>query len=265
MPSAGSLFLAQASKLNAALAADQVAIDNATTAPQLNIALDALQKTYGNFISSLVHVRWPTDVEADIASLAIDVANVSADEVNAYEATETTAATSFDTLQGASIADTEADAQVRTVLGLPQLILGPITTTSPSTGFGTAQVVHDFTGDALSVTVTQVVDPATAGSGSGGPDTGFRFVAVELAVSAPAGSVEGDANYSMTVTGTDGKTYTANFGAVSECTNFTYGLFDLLADDSASGCVAFQLPTSIGVQSVQFSLASGYLDSGTWT
>jgi len=264
-PAAGSLYLKEASILNSAVAVDQVAIDNASTPSQLNTALDNLEDSYGSYTSALRGVQWPEAARVDITAFLTDVSNLSTDTVNAYEATSTTAATSFDTLQGTTNAETEADAQVRTALNVPQVITGPLATTSTPMPLGSTQTVHDFTADALAVTVTAIVDPAAAASGSGAPDAGYQFVAVEFNLSAPGGSVGGDANYFMTVTGTDNNTYTANFGAVAECTNFTYGLFELSTGDSASGCVAFQLPASVSVQSVQFSLASGFLDSATWS
>jgi hypothetical protein len=93
-------------------------------------------------------------------------------------------------------------------------------------------------------------------------------VAVQLTVDNTSNqAVDGDANDALTVTGSDGQTYTADFGSVSECTNFYSGtgIIDLQAGASAAGCVVFQLPTSVTVQSTSFSLSSGYLDTAKWT
>jgi hypothetical protein len=122
-------------------------------------------------------------------------------------------------------------------------------------------VVHDFYGDTLSATVSQIVDPATAGANSGLPDAGYRFVAVEVNLSntdPSNGEVVSNAN-------SDGQTYSADFGTVSQCTNFTFGEFQLPTGDTATGCVVFQLPTAVTVASVQFSLDAGYLDTVVWT
>ena len=67
------------------------------------------------------------------------------------------------------------------------------------------------------------------------------------------------------VVGSDGQTYSADFGTVSQCTNFTFGEFQLPTGDTATGCVVFQLPTAVTVASVQFSLDAGYLDTVVWT
>jgi len=68
----------------------------------------------------------------------------------------------------------------------------------------------------------------------------------------------------MTVRGSDGKTYLANYGTVGACTNYSYGEIDVPASGTLTGCVVFQLPTSVTVQSVSFSLDSGYLDTAVW-
>ena len=43
------------------------------------------------------------------------------------------------------------------------------------------------------------------------------------------------------------------------------GFFDLASGDSTSGCVVFELPTAVSVQSISFSLAQGYLDTAEWS
>ena len=92
-------------------------------------------------------------------------------------------------------------------------------------------------------------------------------MAIELTLSNPStnGTIEGDANYSMTVTGSDGQTYSADYGTVSACTNFESGDFQLPLSDSSTGCVVFELPTSVTVQSIQFTLAPSYLDTAEWS
>ena len=60
----------------------------------------------------------------------------------------------------------------------------------------------------------------------------------------------------MTVTGSDAQTYSADYGTVSDCVNFELGVFQLPLSDSATGCVVFELPTSVTVQSIQFTLVA---------
>ena len=266
VPSAKKSFLSAVTALDTALSSAQQAIDAATTTAQLTVDLAKYKGAYGAFTSVLRDDGWPAAARGDIASLATDVAALANDTNNAYLASATTAASLFVTLQIDNNKEVEVDAKVRSDLGLPQLITGPITTAAPTpVSVGAAQTIHDFVGDALPVTVTQIVDPATAGAGSGLADAGYRFVAVEMSLTDPSGGeAEGNANFSTTVLGSDNKTYTADFGTASECTNFIYGLFDLFGGDSASGCVLFELPTSVTVQAVFFSLAPGYLDTVEW-
>ena len=111
-----------------------------------------------------------------------------------------------------------------------------------------------------------MIDPATAAPSSEPPNSGYRFVAVELTLSNQSSSViiDGDANYSTVVTGSDGQNYSADYGTVTECANFESGDFRLPPSNSASGCVVFALPTSVTVRSIQFTLAPNYLDTAEW-
>ena len=49
--------------------------------------------------------------------------------------------------------------------------------------------------------------------------------------------ISDDADFTMTVAGTDGQTYTADFGTVSQCSGFydSSGFFDLAPGDSTVG------------------------------
>ncbi len=266
VPNAKATFLGAVTALNIALSTDQQAINADTSAKKLSADLAKYHQAYETFSLLLRNVTWPPAARVNVAALATDVVTLATDTVNAYEASASTAATLFDTLQVDDNKEVEVDAKVRAELGVPQLITGPITTAAaPPSALGATNTVHDFTGDALSVAVTQVIDPATAGAGSGLADTGYRFVAVEMTLSdSGGGEIEGDANFSTTVLGSDGQTYTADFGTASGCTNFIYGLFTLLGGDSSTGCVLFQLPTSVVVQAVDFSLAPTYLDTASW-
>jgi hypothetical protein len=270
IPSAGVNYLAAVGQLNDAVATEQVAINNLLNAnaptSQLNAVFAKLVKAYSSFIATLKDDVWPANARAEIADVSSDEKTVSTDYVDLYSGSAAAAPAVAAALEGADNTAIEADAEVRTDLHLAQVITGPISTTPTSVLIGTPVVIHDFTGDQLSVTVSQVIDPATAADGSGLPSAGTRFVAIEMNLTdVTGGSISGDANYSTTVVGTDGTTYTADFGGVAECANFTFGIFQLEGTDSVSGCVVFQLPTAVGVASVNFSLAPGYLDSGEWT
>jgi hypothetical protein len=269
IPSAGKNYLAAVGRLNDAVATDFVAIDNAIEAnPNASLTKDLkeLSSAYGAFVSALKGDEWPSHARSDIADIVTDENEVSRDTVDLYQGSAAAAPAIAVAVQSADNAEIEADAHVRSDLGLSQVITAPITTAPVPTSIGGAATVHDFTDDELSVTVSQIYDPATAANGSGLPDAGMRFVAVEMSLAdVTGGSIAGDANYSTTVVGTDGKTYTADIGSVAECTNFTVGTFQIEGTDTTtSGCVVFELPTSVYVQTVNFSLAPGYLDSGEW-
>lgn len=269
IPKPGAAFLKAASALNDRLATEQATIDddinNGATSAKLHKDLAKLTTAYATFSSTLKRESWPANAQSDVAGLAATVKTLSSDWIAAYEANASTAGNLFNTLESDTVLEREADAKVRADLSLTQIITGPITTTPSAVALGAAQAVHDFSGDTLSVTVTSVVDPATAGTGSGGPDNGYRFVAVQMNLTDTGlGSVEGDVNYSTSVVGSDGTTYHADFGTVAECTNFSYGLFDLPGNDSASGCVVFELPTGVSATTIKFTLAPGWLDTGEW-
>lgn len=269
IPSAGKNYLSAVGRLNDAVATDFVAVDNAIEAnPNASLTKDLkeLSSAYAAFTSALKADEWPTNARTDIASIIADENEVSSDTVDLYEGSAATAPAVAVAVQSADNAEIETDARVRADLGLSQVITAPITTAPTLTAIGGSATVHDFTNDELSVTVSQIYDPATAANGSGLPDAGTRFVAVEMSLAdVTGGSIAGDANYSTTVVGTDGKTYAADIGGVSQCTNFTVGTFQIEGTDTTtSGCVVFELPTSVSVQTVNFSLATGYLDSGKW-
>jgi hypothetical protein len=246
-----------------------VALPQSATQAQYTAAVNNLQATYTTLTATLSKDKWPSSTQADMSAFIAAVTALSTDDVAVFNAVSASSASvSLASLQNDQNQEVVADAKVRTDLNLTQLISGPVASTSTPVAIGAAQTVHDFFGDAASVTVTAVVDPATAGTGSGLPDPGFRFVAVETSLSNSAagnGEVDGNANLAMTVTGSDGVTYKADFGTAAQCTNFTYGAFALPSGDTATGCVLFQLPTAVTVKSVQFTLDAGYLDTVAWT
>ncbi len=226
----------------------------------------ALKKLTSSFIASLKLERWPSGASSNMASFIGDTRQLVTDTITALGASATDAAQDNDTLQGATIKNQLAEAQVYANLGLPSPIKPPITTVPTAVALNTAQTIHDLYGDAVSVTATQVIDPATGASASA--ESGDRFVAVELTLSnqSSATSIDGDANYSTTLTGSDGQTYAADYDMVSQCTSFLsgFGDFQLSSGASSTGCVVFQLPTAVSVQSIQFTLAPNYLDTAEW-
>jgi hypothetical protein len=264
---AGTYFETTIAKFGASSAAAETALETATTAAQEKKDEAALIDSFNSFVSSLSLERWPANTATDMASFVADFRQLSADTTTSLGATSTTAPADFDTLQADTNKEVLVEASVFADLGLTAPIIASIAATPSPVTVATPVTIHDFFGDDLSVTATQIVDPATAASGSGLPDAGYRFVAVELnlANQSTTNSIEGNVNYSTTAIGSDGQTYTADFGTVSECTNVNFGDFDLPSGDSGTGCVVFQLPTNVTIQTIQFSLASGYLDTAAWS
>jgi hypothetical protein len=263
---AGAYFRSQVAVFDVTSSVAETAISNAQTTTQEQSASQELTVSFDLFIDSLNLEKWPTNTAPDMASFISATRQLATDTVTSLGAsTASAAAEDFDTLQGVTNKTVLDEANVLVDLGYPLPIIAPTTTVPTSAPLATAQTIHDFFGDPVSVTATQLVDPATAASGSGLADSGYRFVAVELTINNPGtATVNGNANYSLTITGSDGQAYSADYGTVSDCTNFTYGDFVLPATDSATGCVVFELPTSVTVQSVQFTLVPSYLDTAEW-
>jgi hypothetical protein len=264
---ASTYFSSQLAVFGVTSSLAETALNNAQTSAEEQGALKELTGSFDLFIAALKLEKWPSSTAANMASFITDFRQIGTDTVTSIEASTASAAEDYDVLQSATTKVALVEANVLTDLGFPSPINPPTTTPPTVTALNTAQTIHDFYGDPVSVTATQLVDPATAAAGSGLPDSGYRFVAVELTLSNPSTdqAIEGDANYSTTVTGSDGQTYSADYGTVSGCTNFAFGEFQLPLSDSSTGCVVFELPTSVTVQSIQFTLAPGYLDTAEWT
>ena len=143
-------------------------------------------------------------------------------------------------------------------------------TAAPTTSIPVAHVgstVRVSSGSkSANVTVSKLIDPATGASEFSNPDSGKRFVAVGLTVTASS-TVEGDANIDVTLIGSDNQTYTADFDAVQGCTDFDHGSFTLSTGESATGCVNFQVPTGVFVTKVRFAPDGGMVPGsviGEW-
>jgi Fibronectin type III domain len=263
---ARTYFGTQLAILNETSSLAETAITNAQTSSQEQKGVDELTGSFDLFIGSLKLEKWPSGTAADMANFINDTSQLATDTIASLEASSASVAEDLDVLQGASTKDLLGEGNVLTDLGFLSPIDPPITTTPTAAALNAAQTIHDLYGDVFSVTATQLVDPATAAAGSGLPDSGYRFVAVELTLvnSGTTATIEGNANYSATVLGSDGQTYSADYGTVAECANFDSGDFQLPPSDSVTGCVVFELPTSVTVQSVEFTLAPNYLDTAEW-
>jgi Fibronectin type III domain/Domain of unknown function (DUF4352) len=264
----GAYFTTTLNSGSARISAYENDLDN-SSGTKAQAYLTKLSGAFASLASSLRVEVWPRAARSDMSSFVATFRTLGSDTLGDFSASTIPglAAATYK-LQSDTNKEILVETKVRADLSLPQLIISPIAATPVPMAIGATQTIHDFFNDAVSVTANQIVDPATAASGSGLPDSGDRFVAVQ--VSLANNSTEGisdDANFAMTLTGSDGQTYEADFGAVSGCTDFLYGsgVFDLAAGDSTSGCVVFELPTAVTVQTISFSLAPGYLDTAEWS
>ena len=266
--SAGAYFSTTLNSGSSRISAFETDLNNSTGAKAENY-LTKLSAAFASLAKSLSIEAWPSAARSDMSSFVTTFRTLRYDTLSDFSATTVSglAAATYK-LQSDTNKEILVETKVRTDLSLPQLVISSIAQTPVPVPLGATQTVHDFYGDPFSVTVSQVIDPATAAAGSGLPDAGSRFVAVPVSlVNSSTGGISDDANLAMTVTGSDGQTYTADFGAVSACTSFLYGtgVFDLASGDSSSGCVVFELPTTVTVQTISFSLAQGYLDTAEWS
>lgn len=119
-------------------------------------------------------------------------------------------------------------------------------------------------GQQTTVTLTQIVDPATVPHGWGDPAK--NYVATELTITNTGSTtIVGNANSDVVVVGSDGHDYRADFATVTECTDFANGWFLLAAGASATGCVVFGLPAGVGVARIKYMPSSGIsTDVGEW-
>ena len=104
-------------------------------------------------------------------------------------------------------------------------------TPSPSNNLsgpvGTTYTVNDQSGDKMSVTLTQVIDPAQGSDQFTTPDNGNRFVGAVVSITGIRGNFSDDANNDATLIGSNGQTYSVDFDSISGYTNFNSGEYNV--------------------------------------
>jgi Domain of unknown function (DUF4352) len=129
---------------------------------------------------------------------------------------------------------------------------------SSSSGGSTTTVALAHVGSTISLsgvdlTLNQVIDPAQGADEFTTPDSGKRFVGVQMTLKNTGDStLTGDANNEVSIIGSDNQTYTPDFNSISECTNFNDGSYTLAKTESTTGCVTFQVPTGVSVAKVRY-------------
>lgn len=143
----------------------------------------------------------------------------------------------------------------------PDVQSTPITPAAPSAHVGDTVQIGD-----LSVTVEKVIDPASGAYGQTA-DSGKRFVAVQVHLTNTSSApVTGDIYNNLALTDSDGQNAEMAITGVTDCTNFSSGVYNLSAGASATGCGAFQVPDGVRPTKVQFSAVSneGVSAFGEW-
>jgi Domain of unknown function (DUF4352) len=119
-------------------------------------------------------------------------------------------------------------------------------------------------GQKITVTLLQVINPATVPNGWG--DAGKTYIATKLKITnTGTSSIVGNTNSDVSVVGSDNHSYRADFATVTECKDFIDGWFLLAAAASTTGCVVFKLPPGVTPAKVKYMPSSGIShDVGEW-
>ncbi len=126
-------------------------------------------------------------------------------------------------------------------------------------GVGTTKTITVAGKDKYSVRLTRVIDPAQPARRSRRPKAGERYVAAVFTVKDSGDAkITGDANEKALIIGSDNDSYTPISATISKCTNFDYGEFRLAPGRSVSGCVVFQIPTTVAIAEVRWSPAGAF-------
>lgn len=116
----------------------------------------------------------------------------------------------------------------------------------------------DVSGNTYTAQLTKVVDPAQGADQFTTPDSGKRFVGLLFTVTGVSGTASDDINNDVTLTGTNGQIYQADFNSLSDATNFASGDFSVSSGNSESGEVAFQVPEGVNIAKVTYSASDGF-------
>jgi hypothetical protein len=139
------------------------------------------------------------------------------------------------------------------------------TSSSLSGPVGTPYAVTDASGDEMSVTLTQVIDPAQGASQFDTPQSGDRFVGAVFTIKGISGTSSDDANNDATLIGSNGQTYTADFDDIAAYTNFDDGEYSVSTGESSVGAVTFQIPLGVGISKIEWSANAGLSGApGEW-
>jgi hypothetical protein len=117
----------------------------------------------------------------------------------------------------------------------------------------------DNSGQSFTLTLLQVINPATAVQYSPAPNAGDNYVGVQLRVTNTGNSIlTENPNGFVSVVDSAGTTFSADFDQLSDCPPFgSIGSVDVAPGNNAVGCVAFQVPTTDSLSEVVAGTSGG--------
>jgi hypothetical protein len=156
-----------------------------------------------------------------------------------------------------SIAKTSAPGSA-TPAALASTKAAPSPSNSLSGPVGTVYAVTDQGGGKMSVTLTQVIDPAQGSDQFTTPDNGNRFVGAVFSIKGISGTFSDDANNDATLIGSNGQTYSTDFNSIAGYTNFNSGEYNVSPGENSVGAVTFQVPRTVKVAKIEWSASGGF-------
>jgi len=145
--------------------------------------------------------------------------------------------------------------------GPPGTTAGSVGTTYKISGTGT-----DGSPAVYLITLLRVQDPAAPGNSAGAAGPGEHLAGAEFMIKDVTGNATEDANHDTVAQGSDQTTYMPSSSALAAGTNFNGGQFSVSPGDVVTGWIAFQLPGSVKIASIQWSPNGGLSGtSASWT
>jgi len=155
--------------------------------------------------------------------------------------------------RAASVAPPTASAGLRTGLQAPAGLVGA--SFRLDSGGGTS----------YQVTLVKVIDPARGASPHSPPASGKRLVGLVFTIKGVTGSPQGeDAITDAVLVGTDGRDYPADPDRIAGYSDFDHGAIHVTPGQTVTGAVAFQVPASVTVSTIQWTALSGFGPMAEW-
>jgi len=136
---------------------------------------------------------------------------------------------------------------------------------APAGVTGASFSLNDGGGISYRVTLVKVIDPAQGADQLSTPGSGKRFVGLVFRIKGLTGSPQGeDANNDAVLVGANGQDYQADLNGIAGYTNFDDGAIHVTPGQTVTGAVAFQVPASVTVSTVQWTALSGFGPMVEW-